>query len=100
MTIPRVEASQPEGLTQIHDALNVARSVLNEGGSALTLTRRTVRQTAQPSGQGWQVTSYFKDGSESSFSVADVVSGHGDALLDPESVHTSDDDNHHTGPGG
>lgn len=73
-------------------------------------------------------TSYFKDGSESLFSVADIVSGHGDALqhdgmtadhrvktfgfpipiprlppsivIDPELVHTSDDDNHHTGPGG
>lgn len=73
-------------------------------------------------------TSYFKDGSESLFSVADIVSGHGDALehdgmtadhrvktpgfsfpipglppsivIDPELVHTSDNDNHHTGPGG
>ena len=73
-------------------------------------------------------TPYFKDGSESLFSVADIVSGHGDALehdgmtadhrvktpgfpfpmpglppsivIDPELVHTSDNDNHHTGPGG
>ncbi|MCV7134436.1 hypothetical protein H7J06_15720 [Mycobacterium hodleri] len=73
-------------------------------------------------------TSYFKNGSESLFSIGDIVSGHGDALghdgmtadhrvktpgfpfpipglppsivIDPELVHRSDDDNHHTGPGG
>lgn len=69
-------------------------------------------------------TSYFDDGSESLFSIADIVSGHGDALeehgmtaphrvpipgssfipdfapsvgLDPELVHKSNNDNHHTG---
>ena len=73
-------------------------------------------------------TSYFRDGSESLFGIADIVSGHGDALerdgmtadhrvktpgfsfpipglppsivIDPELVHTSDNDNHHAGPGG
>lgn len=73
-------------------------------------------------------TSYFKPGSESLFSVADIVSGHGDALehdgmtadhrvktpslpipipglptsivIDPEVVHTSTNDHRHTGPGG
>ncbi|KAA0094193.1 hypothetical protein CIW49_25720 [Mycolicibacterium sp. P1-18] len=73
-------------------------------------------------------TSYFKKGSESLFSIGDIVSGHGAALedhgmtadhrvktpgfsfpvpalppsivVDPELIHRSDDDNHHTGPGG
>lgn len=72
-------------------------------------------------------TSYFDDGSESLFSVAEIVSGHGDALqqdgmtarhrvetpglpfpipgiplptsgvLDPEGLHSSNNDHHHTG---
>jgi alpha/beta hydrolase family protein len=73
-------------------------------------------------------TSYYKKGSESLFSIGDIVSGHGEALehdgmtadhrvktpgfpfpvpglppsivIDPELIHRSDDDNHHTGPGG
>ena len=73
-------------------------------------------------------TSYFTKGSESLFSMGDIVSGHGDALehdgmtaghrvktpgfpfpvpglppsivIDPELIHRSDDDNRHTGPGG
>jgi uncharacterized protein YukE/pimeloyl-ACP methyl ester carboxylesterase len=73
-------------------------------------------------------TSYFTNGSESLFSIGDIVSGHGDALerdgmtadhrvrtpglpfpvpglppslvIDPELVHTSSNDHHHTEPGG
>ena len=72
-------------------------------------------------------TSYFQKGSESLFSVADIVSGHGDALehdgmtadhrvqpglpfpipglpslpvIDPEIVRTSTNDHYHSGPGG
>jgi alpha/beta hydrolase family protein len=73
-------------------------------------------------------TSYFKSGSESLFSIGDIVSGHGDELerdgmtadhrvktpgfpfpvpglppstvIDPELIHRSDNDNHHAGPGG
>ena len=72
-------------------------------------------------------TSYYQDGSESLFSMADIVSGHGDALehdgmtadhrvkpglpfslpglpqlpvLDPESMHFPDNNHHHTGIGG
>jgi len=73
-------------------------------------------------------TAYFHPGSESLFSIADIVSGHGDALehdgmtadhrvktpslpfpvpgippsivIDPELVHSSNNDHHHTGPGG
>ncbi|MGH3639568.1 MAG: alpha/beta hydrolase [Mycobacterium sp.] len=72
-------------------------------------------------------TSYFTPGSESLFSIADIVSGHGDALehdgmtadhrvapglpfhvpglpqlpvIDPELLHTSNNDHHHTGSGG
>jgi WXG100 family type VII secretion target len=72
-------------------------------------------------------TSYYKDGSESLFSMADIVSGHGDALehdgmtadhrvkpglpfpipglpdlpvIDPESTHFPDNNHHHTGLGG
>lgn len=73
-------------------------------------------------------TSYFKKGSESLFSVADIVSGHGDALehdgmtadhrvqtpglpfpvpglpaplvVDPELMHSSNNDHYHTGQGG
>jgi hypothetical protein len=72
-------------------------------------------------------TSYFQKGSESLFSVADIVSGHGDALehdgmtadhrvqpglpfpipglpslpvIDPEMVRTSTNDHYHSGPGG
>ena len=107
VTIPQVEASRPEGLTQtatalgqtasslssqidtqratieglrdnwqgpasdaaiakaqptllkmqqIHDALNRAQSVLQQGGTELTQTRTDVLQTvSQLSGQGWQV---------------------------------------------
>ncbi|WP_044514845.1 alpha/beta hydrolase [Mycolicibacterium septicum] len=69
-------------------------------------------------------TSYFRDGSESLYSIADIVSGHGDALqdhgmtaghrapspipawlpdfspsvgIDPELVHKSNNDHYHTG---
>lgn len=72
-------------------------------------------------------TSYYENGSESLFSMADIVSGHGDALehdgmtadhrvkpglpfslpgmpqlpvIDPETVRVSNNDHHHTGPGG
>lgn len=72
-------------------------------------------------------TSYFVPGSESLFSVSDIVSGHGDALehdsmtadhrvqpglpfhlpglpqlpvIDPELVRISNNDHRHTGPGG
>lgn len=72
-------------------------------------------------------TSYYQDGSESLFSMADIVSGHGDALehdgmtadhrvkpglpfpvpglpdlpvLDPESMHFPDNNHRHSGPGG
>jgi WXG100 family type VII secretion target len=107
VTIPQVEASRPEGLTQtatalgqtasglssqidaqratldglrshwegpasdaavakaqptllkmqqIHDALNRAQTVLQQGGSQLTQTRTNVLQTvSQLKGQGWQV---------------------------------------------
>lgn len=74
-----------------------------------------------------QHTSYFVKGSESLFSIADIASGHGDALehdgmtaphrvqpglpfpvpglpsgpvIDPELVHRSNNDHYHTGPGG
>ncbi|WP_255376489.1 alpha/beta hydrolase [Mycobacterium sp. NS-7484] len=69
-------------------------------------------------------TSYFRDGSESLYSIADIVSGHGDQLeehgmtadhrvsspipswvpdfapsvgIDPELLHRSNNDHHHTG---
>lgn len=43
-------------MQQIHDALNRAQNVLQEGGTALTQTRTNVLQTvSQLSGQGWQV---------------------------------------------
>ena len=72
-------------------------------------------------------TSYYQDGSESLFSMADIASGHGDALehdgmtadhrvqlgphipipglpqlpvIDPESMHFPDNNHHHTGRGG
>ena len=73
-------------------------------------------------------TSYFDPGSESLYSIADIVSGHGEDLqdhgmtaphrvetptlpfpvpigipsvvVDPELTHSSDDDNYHLGPAG
>ncbi|MDT5075685.1 MAG: hypothetical protein QOJ80_322 [Mycobacterium sp.] len=43
-------------MQQIHDALNRAQNVLQQGGTALTQTRTNVLQTvSQLSGQGWQV---------------------------------------------
>jgi WXG100 family type VII secretion target len=45
-------------MQQIHDALNRAQTVLQQGGSQLTQTRTNVLQTvSQLSGQGWQVGS-------------------------------------------
>jgi len=43
-------------MQQIHDALNRAQTVLQQGGTELTQTRTNVLQTvSQLSGQGWQV---------------------------------------------
>jgi pimeloyl-ACP methyl ester carboxylesterase len=43
-------------MQQIHDALNKAQTVLQQGGSTLAQTRTIVLQTvSQLSGQGWQV---------------------------------------------
>jgi WXG100 family type VII secretion target len=53
-----IAKAQPtlERMQQIHDALNKAQTVLQQGGSTLAQTRTTVLQTVnQLSGQGWQV---------------------------------------------